>query len=153
MKAFSIVHFFLLLLTTYSCNEAKKVIKLESDTQLTGSYNIVTLGEEVVNSADTNKVFIAFDSKEMSIRGNTGCNSYFGSYMLENYSLSFSDIGQTEMACEEAVMRTEWNLMQALRDTGSFTLENNILTLYSVANRNIILTAKKEFKEGTEDDY
>jgi hypothetical protein len=47
-------------------------------------------------------------------------------------------------------MRTEWNLMQALRDTGSFTLVDNILTLYSITDRSILLTAKKEVKEGTD---
>ena len=150
MKALGVLSFFILLLTTNSCNEAKKVINLVSDVQLNGSYKIVSLSGEVLKSDDTKKVFIAFNSTDKSIRGNTGCNSYFGTYMIDQYSMSFSDIGQTEMACEEAVMRTEWNLMQALRDTGSFTLADSILTLYSITDRSILLTAKKEVKEGTD---
>ena len=153
MKALGVLSIFILLLTTNSCNEAKKVINLVSDVQLNGSYAIVNIGGEVVSSDDTKKVFIAFNSTDKSIRGNTGCNSYFGNYMLDQYSMSFSDIGQTEMACEEAVMRTEWNLMQALRDTGSFTLVDNILTLYSITDRSILLTAKREVKEGTDNGY
>ena len=150
MKALGVLSFFILLLTTNSCNEAKKVINLVSDVQLNGSYKIVSLSGEVLKSDDTKKVFIAFNSTDKSIRGNTGCNSYFGTYIIDQYSMSFSDIGQTEMACEESVMRTEWNLMQALRDTGSFTLADSILTLYSITDRSILLTAKKEVKEGTD---
>jgi heat shock protein HslJ len=96
MKALGVLSIFILLLTTNSCNEARKVINLVSDVQLNGSYAIVNIGGEVVRSDNTKKVFIDFNSTDKSIRGNTGCNSYFGNYMLDQYSMSFSDIGQTE---------------------------------------------------------
>ena len=152
MKALGLLPFFIFLLSISSCNEAKKAINLASDLQLTGSYVILSLRGEVLHTIDAKKVLISFNSSDNTITGNTGCNSYFGNYHATQYELSFSDIGQTEMACEEDVMKIEWDFIQALRDTGSFTLEKNRLTVYSISDRIILLTAKKEVKGETDND-
>ena len=80
---------------------------------------------------------------DKTVKGNTGCNSFFGSYTLDLYALSFSDIGSTEMACDEPIMTNENLFLQALRNTGSYSIEDNVLTLFSRNDRSILLKAQK----------
>ncbi|HBR53637.1 MAG TPA: hypothetical protein DEA82_05385 [Flavobacteriaceae bacterium] len=127
-----------------SCDETKKVIDVAGSVQLSGAYNITNVGAIKVNDPAISINFAALDK---SVRGTTGCNSFFGNYTLDLYSLSFGDLAVTENYCEEPVMTTESALLNALRQTGSYTYENNILTLYSKTDRSVLLTAKKEKKD------
>jgi heat shock protein HslJ len=51
------------------------------------------------------------------ISGNSGCNSYFGSYTLEGNTITFGMLGMTEMAClePEGVMAQESAYLETLR--------------------------------------
>ena len=127
-----------------SCDETKKVIDVAGNVQLSGSYTIATIGD---NSISDNAPTIMFTAMDKGIKGNTGCNSFFGKYALDLYALSFSDIASTEMACDEPVMGVENAFLDALRKTGSYALENNKLTLYSKNDRSVLLTADKDSEE------
>ena len=50
------------------------------------------------------------------VNGTAGCNSYFGIYQVEGDSISFDQIGMTEMYCmdPEGVMEQETFYLQAL---------------------------------------
>ena len=128
-----------------SCDETKKVIDVAGNVQLSGSYTIATIGDR---SVEDNAPTIMFTAMDQGIKGNTGCNSYFGKYALDLYALSFSDIASTEMACDEPIMGNENAFLDALRKTGSYALENNVLTLYSMNDRSVLLTANKDIEEG-----
>ena len=70
--------FILILLTTVlfiSCDETKKVIDAAGNVQLSGTYNVVTVGGETVQN---NNPYITFTALDKAINGNTGCNSFFG---------------------------------------------------------------------------
>ncbi len=123
------------------CDETKRVIDTAGRVQLSGTYNITKAGDRAVSNPDVNITFTALDK---SVRGNGGCNSFFGNYTLDLYALSFGDIAATEKYCEEeSVNAIENEIMKAMRDTGSYTLENDVLTLLSKNDRTILLTAKK----------
>jgi heat shock protein HslJ len=127
-----------------SCDETKKVIDVAGNVQLSGNYAISVIGDnEVTENAPT----ISFMAYDKSIKGNTGCNSFFGTYALDLNVLTFSDIGSTEMACEQPIMDIENNFLQALRETGSFSLQNNVLTLLSKDDQSVLLKAQKETNE------
>jgi len=130
-------------LTTFlftSCDETKKVIDVAGNVQLSGAYTITKAGTKTVANPDINITFAALDK---SVNGNAGCNTFFGNYTLDLYALSFGAIAATEMYCDEAVMTTEREIMKAMRETGSYTLENGVLTLLSKNDRSVLLTAKK----------
>ena len=135
---------FLSLFIFMSCDETKKVIDVAGSVQLSGAYEITSVGDTKVNEPTINLNFAALDK---SIRGNAGCNSFFGSYTLDLYALSFNDISATENYCDEAIMTTENAIMNALRNTGSYSYEDNVLTLYSKADRSVLLKANKEKRE------
>ncbi len=127
-----------------SCDETKKVIDVAGNVQLAGNYAITDIGEEAVTQNAPTISFIAYDK---SIKGNTGCNSFFGSYNREVNVLTFSEIGSTEMACDEPIMVVENKFLMALRNTGSYSIQNDILTLYSKDDQSELLKAKKETNE------
>ena len=124
-----------------ACDETKKVIDVAGNVQLSGVYNVIIVGETKVKG---DAITITFTALDKMIKGNAGCNSYFGKYSLELYALSFSDIGATEQYCDEAIMTVENAYMNALRDTGSYDIKNGLLTLYSKNDRAVLVKANKQ---------
>ncbi|NND63430.1 MAG: META domain-containing protein [Flavobacteriaceae bacterium] len=139
---FSIILASLLLV---ACDETKKVIDVAGNVQLSGLYKVTSIDNNQISENNPTLNFVALDK---SIRGNTGCNNYFGKYNLDLYALSFADIASTEMACDSTIMDTENAFMNALNNTGSYDLENSALTLYSKVDRSILLIAIKERNSG-----
>lgn len=124
-----------------SCDETKKVIDTAGQVQLSGSYTVQTINGNLI---DENNPTLTFNVLDKGVNGTTGCNRYFGSYSLDLYALSFSELASTEMACEEPIMTIEWDFMKALDQTGSYALSEGVLTLYSKLDRSVLLTAKKD---------
>jgi heat shock protein HslJ len=69
------------------------------------------------------------------VRGNASCNSFFGEVLYRsNGNISFSDLGQTLMACikPEGLMEQEAAYMQALGNVGSYMVEGGTLKMLDV---------------------
>ena len=137
----NIIALLIIAVTFTGCDETKKVIDVAGNVQLSGKYTVTSIGGETVTASTPTMNFSALEN---TIRGNTGCNSFFGSYTLDLYALSFSDIGSTEMVCSDPIMEVENKMLVALRNTGSYDLENSMLTLYSSTDRAVLLIARKE---------
>lgn len=134
----------IIAIVVMSCDETKKVIDVAGNVQLSGKYNVTEIDGSTISE---NAPYISFFALDKTIRGNTGCNSYFGSYTLDLYALSFSDIGSTEMACDPPIMEVENTFLSALNNTGSYEIQNRVLTLYSKTDRTVLLKATKEVTE------
>lgn len=77
-------------------------------------------GEPVSKVEKSNIVFIEFTSNS-EIRGNGGCNSFFGSYQVQSGNqISFSGIGMTEMAC--SFKNYDQELTRALEEADNFVV-------------------------------
>lgn len=124
-----------------ACDGTKKTIDGAGNVHLSGAYRISGISNKAVSE---NAPTLNFIELEKSIRGNTGCNDFFGNYTIDHSALSFNDIGSTEMACEQPIMDVENAFLQALRNTGTYDIENSVLTLYSKNDRSIILVAIKK---------
>lgn len=139
MKIISTILIICFAIITSSCDETKKVIEVAGTIQLSGTYNVTSLNASK-NAVNQTLIFSALDK---IVNGTSGCNSYFGTYTLDLYTLTFSDVGSTKKMCAQNEMIAETNFFQALDKTGSYALENDILTLYSKADKSVLLTAKK----------
>lgn len=145
MKTFATLSLLIFTLIFTSCDETKRVIDVAGSVQLTGSYTVSALNGKKI-SAKTNPTF-SLSALDNSFQANTGCNSIFGNYSLDLYAISFSDLAVTAKECpEENVMSVEREFMDALNNTGSYGLENNMLTLYSKTDRSVLLKATKDKK-------
>jgi heat shock protein HslJ len=73
-------------------------------------------------------MFVLF-AVDGSIKGNGGCNNFFGSLQTTNGDLSVGELGSTRMACPANIMRNETAFLQALQDTTRFEMGENSLQL------------------------
>lgn len=143
MKTLATLSSLIFLVFFTSCDETKKVIDVAGSVQLTGSYTVSAInGNKLTNTTPPTFTLSALDN---SFRGTTGCNSVFGNYTLDLYSLTFSDLAVSEKMCtDKNIMNTERDFLNALNSTGSYSLENGVLTLYSKTDRSVLLSATKD---------
>lgn len=81
-----------------------------------------------------------FDASEEKITGNTGCNSIFGTFKIDQNKITFGPIGSTKMACEgngESRFNTAMNTVQ------TFKLTKNQLELFDGLGNEAMSFTKK----------
>lgn len=89
--------------------------------------------------------FVVFDEKRRSAGGDSGCNSYGGSYTARNSTISITDIISTMRACEEGnKMEVERSLFDGLRRANRYEIRDGRLFLYRGSN--LLLTFRGERK-------
>ncbi|MEI6835769.1 MAG: META domain-containing protein [Candidatus Falkowbacteria bacterium] len=103
---------------------------------LYGDKKPVIQGKKTPISAALEKKWNLVDSKanmqlsaDNKVSGNAGCNSYFGTAILDNETVKFSAIGSTLMACDESLMKSESDFLKKISDqtfnyaVGEYSLE------------------------------
>ncbi len=145
MKTFATLTILICTLLFSGCDETKKVIDVAGNVQLTGSYTVTALnGKKLANTTNPTFTLSALDN---SFRGTTGCNSVFGNYTIDLFAINFGDLAVSEKMCmDKNIMGTEMDFLNALKEAGSYTLENNILKIFSKYDQSVLLSAKKEEK-------
>ena len=73
-------------------------------------------------------MFVLFEV-DGSIKGNGGCNKFFGSLQTTDGELSVGELGASRMACPTEIMDREMAFMKALQDTAQFEMGENSLRL------------------------
>ncbi len=142
MKTLATLSLLIFTVLFTSCDETKRVIDVAGSVQLTGSYTVSVLnGSKMINATNPTFTLSALDN---SLRGTTGCNSLFGNYTIDLYAISFNELAVSEKECTDTnLMKTEQEFLDALNNTGSYSLENGVLTLYSKTDRSALLSATK----------
>ncbi len=64
------------------------------------------------------------------LHGTAGCNSYFGSYMIEEDTLTIGAIGSTQMWCED-MMEQETAFLELLQNAVQYELSASTLTIHA----------------------
>lgn len=143
MKTLATLSLLIFTVIFTSCEETKKVIDVAGSVQLTGNYTVSAInGKKLANTSNPTFTLSALDN---SIKGTTGCNSVFGTYSLDLYTISFKDLAVSEKAClDKNIMKSERDFLDALNNTGSYSLENGALTFYSKTDRSVVLSASKD---------
>ena len=75
---------------------------------------------------------VTLEMNDGQVSGSAGCNHYFADYKVEDESLSFGTVGNTEMYCmdPEGVMEQEAGYLKALGQVNSFSVFGDILTMF-----------------------
>lgn len=121
------------------CNETKKVIETAGQLRLAGEYTVTQItGTPLV----TKGLALTFTAINKTVSGNSGCNSFSGNYSIDTLAINVGQIIATESYCDEPVMIVERAFIKALAATGSFNIEDGMLTLYAKEDRSIVLLAK-----------
>lgn len=127
-----VVIFLLALIAIVACGSSEAL-------QLDGTAWQIVLLDGDAPIAETS---ITLSFEEDGIRGNAGCNAYFGSYVLGNDgSIQISDVGSTAMACLDpvGVMDQESNYLGLLSAAAKAVLQGNQLTLQDESGRDLMV--------------
>ena len=84
---------------------------------------------------------LAFDLAAGSVNGNGGCNDFGGVVVVEDGTMTISEIVSTEMACEEAVMRLEGSYFDILGATVAWEVDGTSLRLGTGDDRGLVFTS------------
>ncbi|TLP71785.1 META domain-containing protein [Maribacter sp. ACAM166] len=74
-------------------------------------------------------IYFTLNSEENSINGNSGCNTFMGTYKSdEGNRISFSQLASTRMMCPDAKIN-ESHILKVFELTDNFTIQNGVLSL------------------------
>jgi heat shock protein HslJ len=79
------------------------------------------------------KIGMSFNTSENRINGYSGCNNFFGSYVLNGSAVTFSQMGSTKMACIRNVI-DEQAFLKKVSQAKKIILEDNLLKLLDDTN-------------------
>jgi heat shock protein HslJ len=98
-------------------------------------------GEEVQSPIQNTTITVYFENG--SIKGNAGCNGYFGDYTVDGNEINISNVlGTTMMYCgPEEVMQQEYQYHEMLGNVTTCTIEGNQLTLSTDGNVSLVYNA------------
>ena len=84
-------------------------------------------------------VFVQFNREKGSAGGNSGCNSFGGSYSTRGRSIAITEVISTMRACiEDRKMEVERELFDGLKKANRYTVSRGKLSLYQ--NSKLLLT-------------
>jgi heat shock protein HslJ len=81
-------------------------------------------------------ITLSFESGE--VRGSSGCNSYFGTYAVDDDSLTITEVGATAMAClEPELMEQETAYLLRLASVRRYMLSDDRLQLFAAEDQTL----------------
>lgn len=117
-----------------SCNTTKTAGF--TNEEITGSYTVKTLNGNIIKTVIPK---FSLDGNEGAINGNTGCNSFFGKFEIKGNTISFEEMGVSEMYCsEEGVMEREREFLDVLHEIKTVEFNDKILTFYTESGTKIL---------------
>ena len=72
-------------------------------------------------------------AEDGTVSGQTGCNTFTGSYTDDGASLAFGPLATTRMACPDDAMAQEAAVLAALEGTAAYTIDGSSLSLLDAA--------------------
>ena len=87
------------------------------------------------------EIRLNFDSALGTLGGDSGCNSFGATYVVDDDRMRIDDIAGTEMGCEPAVMEQEQFLYDVLAAADTFEIDGDRLTILATDGRGIGLLA------------
>jgi heat shock protein HslJ len=134
--------FSMIALTVLSCNTSKKANNNPANQEETNIAIIETSientkwtltklkGKDITDPGVNNEViYFTLNSKTNRISGNSGCNTFMGTYKLEQgNNISFSQMASTKMMCSDAKIN-ESQILDLFNTADNFTIINGELAL------------------------
>ena len=120
-KKFQLFAIVLILSLLAACGTEKRADALDGT-----AWQLVTMGDELPLPEST--LTIAFEDGQAG--GSAGCNSYGGTYTIEDNEFGLTDIASTLMAClDSGVMEQEQAYLVFLGEVTSYNISADVLYL------------------------
>lgn len=90
--------------------------------------------------------FIKF-SVDNRVSGHAGCNRFFGSYSLDKSkgTITIDPLASTKKACEQSLMRAEWDFLKKLEKSKKFKRKSRNLELLDKDSKRLLSLAWRDF--------
>jgi heat shock protein HslJ len=100
------------------------------DASLLGSWLLDSIGEAQAVSSIVGGTEPTLEITETEISGSTGCNTFFGSLTWDgDGTFRVSEMGWTEIGCEQGIMRQEQAVLETLLDATGYQIEGDKLLI------------------------
>jgi len=87
--------------------------------------------DNLISVLEDTEITIKFNSASGQLEGSAACNSYFGSYEVNEDKLTIKQpIGQTEMACLEPITEQENQYLTTLQDAESYEIDSDQMQIF-----------------------
>ena len=108
-----------------------------------GQWKLVSSGSpsDQKPAAPDVETIIEFNDKQMN--GNVGCNGFGGDYTVKGDALEFGPVMSTMMFCEGPVGEQELATLAVLKESATFVLDGNMLTITSADGASVIVLERK----------
>lgn len=115
---------FIICLTVSACSSK------ENTRPLIGSWRLTAYGpvDSTTPAAPDVDAILIF-GEDGTLAGSTGCNELGGDYVIEGDQITFGQIVSTLILCPDLQMAQEETMFQVLRETASFNIEGDTLTI------------------------
>lgn len=121
---------FILLAACRPSHKIGDLVGVPKERPLEKTYWVLTELDDkpIATINESKKLNLLLDPETKTAKGFAGCNQFTGGYTLEGKKLSLKNLAATKMFCEET-MEIEIRFLQAISETDSYKIEENVLFL------------------------
>lgn len=117
-------------LSFQSCADSKQ--NIETSQNLNGNWELNFIydssGTNIKEGYPQKLPSLSFETNNQRVSGNDGCNQLFGSFSTKQNSITFSQLGVTNMYCEGV---KDFVYRQTLEEVKKFQIKDNQLNFYN----------------------
>ena len=142
MKKVLLVIISMLLLFTISSAKTTKMKNIKNLTSTSWKlveFQNVELDSEYIGSRSLGVITLDFSKKGSVASGNSGINTYTGSYVVNGENITFSELTSTQLYGPRNIMEQEYKYLNILPNINSFKIVDN-KTLKLVTSDGVELT-------------
>lgn len=153
----NIIGLTLLLITVIACNTSKKTQEPQEDaaTNLSDKelithekWILIELEGQKIPHGKDQEIYFTLNSNENRVQGFAGCNTFMGSYNLEDHNrIQFSKIASTRMACYDTPV-AENEVLKIFELADNYSIKDNLLML-NIGKRSPLAIFRKAAPEVT----
>ncbi|WP_161630021.1 META domain-containing protein [Desulfogranum mediterraneum] len=110
------------------------------------NWRAIEIGGTPITAANEGRSpFLTLEAKGNRVKGFSGCNRFFGTYLFKGKVFIFNKLASTRMACPDNIA-LENAFLAALNNTESYQMEDNLLVL---RDKNDEVTMKLQAQDGS----
>lgn len=108
-----------------------------------GTWGLVSYGPPAGQIPAAPDVETSIEFKDGEVQGNVGCNGFGGEYEVEGDTFTFGSMMSTLMFCEGPVGEQEMGTLAVMKESATFVLDGETLTIASADGSSMIVLARK----------
>jgi heat shock protein HslJ len=115
----------------------------ENTASVEGTWKLVSYGDPANPTPAAPDIDTSIEFKDGQVTGNVGCNGFGGKYEVDGNKITFSEVASTLMFCEGPAGDQEFGTLAVLRESATYVLDGDMLTITSGDGSAVIVLARK----------